>query len=151
VHRIRTEQDPAKAAAEYENEARRFFQQNEGRVGEGGLFDLVILGLGEDGHTASLFPDSPALHEKERWFVMVEHNQPPAPLKDRVTATLPLINSAHQVTFLVSGEKKAERVRQVLQAEKNRSLPAQLVQPVSGNLLWLLDRPAALKLSPEYH
>jgi 6-phosphogluconolactonase len=102
--------------------------------------------LGEDGHTASLFPGSPALQEKMRWFVMAEHRQPPPPLVDRVTATLPLINSARQITFLVSGEKKAERVREVLRVEKNRLLPAQFVQPVTGSVLWMLDKPAALKL-----
>jgi 6-phosphogluconolactonase len=150
VHRIRAEQVPVKAAVDYENEARRFFQQRKGRHSDGELFDLALLGLGEDGHTASLFPGSPALLEKERWFVMVEHDQPPEPLVDRVTATLPLINASHQVTFLVSGEKKADRVRQALVAEKNRAMPVQLVQPVSGNLLWLLDRPAALKLPPGY-
>lgn len=146
IHRIHAEGQPARAAADYEREVRHFFQQRQDRVTGTDLFDLVLLGLGEDGHVASLFPGSPALLEKEHWCVMVEHNQPPPPLVRRVTATLPLINTARQVTFLVSGEKKSERVREVIYPETNRSLPAQLVQPGSDRLLWLLDSQAALKL-----
>jgi len=146
VHRIYAEQQPAKAAADYESEVRHFFQQHKGRVTGADLFDLVLLGLGEDGHMASLFPGSSALLEKEHWFVMVEHNQPPPPLVTRVTATLPLINTARHVTFLVSGWKKSEWVREAIYPESNRSLPAQLVQPGTGRLLWLLDSQAAFRL-----
>jgi 6-phosphogluconolactonase len=110
------------------------------------LFDLALLGLGEDGHTASLFLGSPALQEKKRWFVMVEHNQPPPPLVTRITATLPLINSTEEVAFLVTGQKKSGKILEVMYPQTNRSLPAQLVQPASGRLLWFLDRGAALKL-----
>lgn len=146
IHRIRGEHQPAKAAADYEDEVRQFFQQHKGRETGVGLFDLALLGLGEDGHTASLFPGSPALQEKKRWFVMAEHNQPPPPLITRITATLPLINSTEEVAFLVTGQKKSGKVLEVMYPQTNRSLPAQLIQPASGRLLWFLDRGAALKL-----
>lgn len=141
IHRIRGEELPAKAATIYQEELEEIYPLESLPH-----FDLVLLGMGEDGHVASLFPGSPALLEKEHWFIMVEHNQPPPPLVRRVTAALPLINTARQVTFLVSGEKKSERVREVIYPETNRSLPAQLVQPGSDRLLWLLDSQAALKL-----
>jgi 6-phosphogluconolactonase len=134
---MRGENVPEQAARDYENELRGFFRQS--------TFDLILLGLGDDGHTASLFPNSPVLQENDRWVRTVEHNQPPPPLVTRLTLTLPIINSASQVTFLVSGESKSKRLQQVLanpiQAEI--TLPAQLVQPVSGNLLWLVDQAAA--------
>jgi len=151
IHRIRGEYQPAKAAEDYESEVRQFFQRHKGRETGANLFDLALLGLGEDGHTASLFPGSPALKEIKRWFVRVEHNQPPPPLVTRITATLPLINSSTEVVFMVTGKKKSGRVREVILPQANHPLPAQLVQPASGRLLWFLDQEAAVKLPSPPH
>lgn len=140
IHRIQGELPPEEAAMRYEQELRAFF-------GEIPRFDLILLGLGEDGHTASLFPTSPALHEQTRWVVDVSHAVPPPPLVPRVTLTLPVINHAREVLFLVSGSTKAERVAQILHgATTPEELPASAVQPLNGNLTWLLDQPAAALL-----
>jgi 6-phosphogluconolactonase len=140
VHRVHGELPPERAAAEYERALRLFF-------GDGGLprFDLILLGLGEDGHTASLFPGSAALDEVARWAVAVPHSSPPPPLLPRVSLTLPVLNAAAQVVFLVSGAGKAERLAQVLTGP-GESLPAGRVHPTAGGLLWLVDRAAARAL-----
>jgi 6-phosphogluconolactonase len=140
IHRVSGELPAGQAAEAYEDELRLFFPKVEFPV-----FDLILLGLGADGHTASLFPGSPAVEERRRWVAAVEHRHPPEPLVDRVTLTLPVINAARQVTFLVSGADKAESLKGILtpaagQAEPR--LPAQLVQPSDGSLLWLVDRAA---------
>lgn len=141
VHRIEGELPPEEAALRYEDELRKFFDGVP-------RFDLILLGLGEDGHTASLFPDSPALHERTRWVVAVSHTTPPPPLVPRVTLTLPVINAARQVVFLVSGAGKAKRLAEVLHVPTpSPLLPASMVRPDSGELLWLLDQPAAALLS----
>jgi 6-phosphogluconolactonase len=140
IHRMRGEHPVQQAADEYEAELRSFFPQ-----GTFPVFDLVLLGLGSDGHTASLFPGSPALKEPRRWVSPVEHRQPPLPLVDRLTLTFPVINAARQVTFLVSGAGKAERLKGILAPDDGQTgplLPAQLVQPSDGSLLWLVDRAA---------
>jgi 6-phosphogluconolactonase len=136
VHRIVGETHRERAADLYEQTLRSFFPSPTT------TFDLVWLGLGEDGHTASLFPGSPALEVADRWVAAVEHHSPPAPLVDRITLTLAAINAAEQVTFLVSGAGKAGRLKQVLQ-EAQASLPAQRVRPTHGDLLWLVDSAAA--------
>ncbi len=146
VYRVDAEHGPEQAASHYEADVRAFFSRRAVDGAEMGVFDLVLLGLGEDGHTASLFPRSPALLERQRWFAGVEHDRPPPPLVGRVTATLALINAARQVIFLVVGKNKAEIVRQVLTGDSNPPLPAQLVQPDHGYTLWLLDASAALSL-----
>lgn len=141
VHRMRGEEDPFSAAGAYEAELRTFFSGGNGRG-----FDLILLGLGEDGHTASLFPGSPALQIQDRWVVAVEHNQPPPPLVTRLSITLPVINAAAYVTYLVLGAAKSGRLAQILAAAGMTSieppLPAQLVRPTSGNLSWLVDEDA---------
>ncbi len=143
IHRIAGELPPDEAALRYENELRQFF-------GDAPRFDLILLGLGDDGHTVSLFPDSPALHERTRWVVAVPHATPPPPLAPRVTLTPVAINAARQIVFLVSGAGKAERLAEVLQPRPAaQPLPAQLIQPVNGDLLWLVDKPAATLLSTD--
>jgi len=109
-------------------------------------FDLVLLGLGEDGHTASLFPQTPALEERVR---LVIGSVAPREPRQRVTVTLPAINGAGTVVFLVSGAAKAPAVRAVLEPrdEYERRLPARLVQPTAGRLVWFLDREAAAHLA----
>ncbi len=143
IHRIQGELSPEEAAAQYEKELRDFFEETP-------RFDLILLGLGDDGHTASLFPDSPALRERTRWVAAVPHETPPPPLVPRVTLTLPVLNAARQVIFLVSGAGKAERLAEVLHAPTvSPSLPASMIQPDDGELLWLIDKPAAAHITTD--
>lgn len=138
VHRIAGELDPTQAAALYEQHLRAFFSGQP-------RFDLILLGLGNDGHTASLFPHTPALDERERW-VVADYYAPVQP-PWRVTLTPPAINAAARVVFLVSGEEKADMLRRVLEGEfKPHELPAQLIQPISGELTWLVDETAASRI-----
>ncbi len=138
VHRIRAElRDPADAAAEYEAELRRHFGLAEG---EPPRFDLALLGMGADGHTASLFPAGSALGERER-LAVAPWVEPLAVF--RVTLTPPVFNNAACVVFLVTGSEKAETVRQVLEDPGPPRYPAQLIQPLEGELFWYLDRAAA--------
>ena len=142
IHRIQAELPAEEAALAYERELRQFFGD------EIPCFDLILLGLGPDGHTASLFPGSPALRETSRWVVPVSHAAPPPPLVSRVTLTPPVLNAAAKVVFLVSGAGKAGRLVQVLRGPlQPERLPAQTVQPVTGRLLWLVDQAAAARLS----
>jgi len=142
IHRMKGEIDPAQAAAEYEQMLRQFFARRRDGVVR---FDLVLLGMGDDGHTASLFPGTPAIEENER---LVVENYVEKLEAWRLTLTAPVINAAEHVTFLVSGKSKAEMLQQVLEGpEQPYDLPAQLIQPASGHLLWLIDEPAAARLS----
>ena len=142
VFRVRTEDpDTDVAALEYENQLRRFFEL---RSGEFPRFDMILLGMGPDGHTASLFPDSKALEEQSRLVVanwVAKFNT------HRVTFTFPVINHAAEVIFLVSGPDKADMVHQVLEVKNTPPLPSQVVQPSDGKLLWMLDEGAAAKLT----
>jgi 6-phosphogluconolactonase len=139
VHRIVGElTDAAEAARAYQIELQRFFdlQYNEWPV-----FDLVLLGLGTDAHTASLFPGSVALGEREALCIA---NWVEAAAAFRITLTAPVLNAARAVVFLVSGTDKAQAVASVLQGERDPlRFPAQLIQPQAGRLVWLLDRTAA--------
>jgi 6-phosphogluconolactonase len=137
IHRIRGEIDPVQAAAEYEQVLRVFFDQ----AAKLPRFDLLLLGMGSDGHTASLFPGTDALHEKTRW---VRANYVPKLDAWRITLTVPAINAAAQVWFLVAGQSKAETLCTVLQGPRQPQIyPAQLVQPDEGELVWLVDEAAA--------
>lgn len=143
IHRIFGEISPELAADQYEQDLHTFF-------GKFPRFDLLLLGLGEDGHTASLFPSSSALNERSRWVTSVTHDAPPLPLVPRVTLTLPVLNQARQVMFLASGAGKAARLAEVLHSPEGSSLlPASLIQPKDGELIWLVDRAAAEKLGNE--
>ena len=143
VHRLRGELEPGAAARAYDRDVRDFF------CGPRPRFDLVLLGLGSDGHTASLFPSSEALKETERLAVAVQAHYHERPAQ-RVTLTLPAINSARQVLFLVAGSAKAQIVQAVLEGPGGR-FPAQQVQPTAGQITWLLDAEAGrlLQRSPE--
>jgi 6-phosphogluconolactonase len=138
VHPLACLASPETAALNYAAVLREFF-------GEGPpSFDLILLGLGENGHTASLFPGDAALNERERWTA-------PVYVADqdlhRVTLTAPLLNQAAVVAFLVAGAAKAGVLREVLQKPRDpRRLPAQLINPTKGELYWLLDREAAAQL-----
>lgn len=142
IHRIRAENpDAGKAAEDYEQELRGFFKLETEQLP---LFDCVFLGMGPDGHTASLFPGTKALHERER---LVVSNWVDKFQSYRITMTTPVLNNADIVIFLVSGEEKAEPLRVVLEGEKQTDLfPSQLIEPTHGKLLWLVDQAAARQL-----
>jgi 6-phosphogluconolactonase len=147
IHRILGELPVEEAAQKYEDVLRHFFGS-----GSPPRFNLVLLGLGSDGHTASLFPGTPAVKEKKSWVAGVRHDVPPPPLVDRVTLTLPVLNAAAYVLFLVSGKEKAERLAQVLYGPiQPNLLPAQAVKPVNGTVTWLADQAAAAKLPPQHY
>ena len=146
VHRIRGEDIPVEAAAAYEREVRALLQTPSGppRTTPGSRLDLVLLGLGNDGHTASLFPGGASLHADTQW-VVAEYVQ--AVSMWRVTLTALVINAAAEITFVVSGDTKAAIVRKVLEGpERPYELPAQLIAPTTGRVIWLLDAPAATDL-----
>ncbi|HHL40280.1 MAG TPA: 6-phosphogluconolactonase [Deltaproteobacteria bacterium] len=143
VHRIRGELDPGEAARLYEAEIVRVLGGGEGGPGVPPL-DLVLLGLGADGHTLSLFPGSQALCERRR---LVVENYVEGLGAWRVTMTPRLVNGAGRVVFLVTGSAKAGIVREMLEGDGAGRLPAGLIAPLSGPPLWLLDREAAGLLS----
>jgi 6-phosphogluconolactonase len=170
IHRMRGERQPQAAAAEYEKELQKFFGFNPGGLPR---FDLILLGIGEDGHTASLFPGSDALAPS---FILprltgeergggVAHDRPSRSHRDRVetetvrlviapfieklksfrlTLTLPVLNNAANVWFLVAGGSKAGAVKQAF--SDSSDLPAAKVQPVNGKLIWFITRDAALEI-----
>ena len=137
--------DAAAAAADYETQLRKFFGLRSGnQPGEFPRFDLILLGIGPDGHTASLFPDSLALDEQSRLVVanwVAKFNT------HRITFTFPVLNRAAEVMFMASGADKADMLRQVLEGKNTPPLPSQRVQPSDGELLWMLDEAAAAKLT----
>ena len=138
VHRMRGEATPQDAAEEYEKELRQLFQPSEP------VLDLVLLGIGEDGHTASLFPGTDALREERR---LVVANRVAQINTHRITFTLPLINMANAIAFLVSGAPKAQALRQVVEPGSNEDpLPAGLVRPGTGSVHWFLDNDASSRL-----
>jgi 6-phosphogluconolactonase len=144
VHRMRGEDEPAEAARAYERELAALAELERPRV-DLPVFDLVHLGLGKDGHTASLFPHGDALEVEDRLAV---NSQAPDG-SQRITITFPVINAARHVWFIVIGEEKAGMVAEVLEGLRvPKAVPAQAVAPVHGKLLWLLDEAAASELSP---
>lgn len=138
VHRMQGELTPRKASQAYETEIRELFYE----IDVSG-FDLILLGLGEDGHTASLFPGTDALNVQGRW-VAANHVEKLGTW--RLTLTLPAINAANDVTFVVAGERKRDILQRMLVPESDAStLPAQRVQPRDGRLVWMVDRAALNK------
>jgi len=142
THRMIGEIEPGRAATAYEAELQRFFGLTEGVLPR---FDLIFLGLGEDGHTASLFPGSAALDEGKHLVATTYVEK----LKThRLTLTLPVINAAAQVTFLVAGQSKSAVVKEILGTESRRSTyPAARVSPANGRLTWLIAADAVAGLS----
>lgn len=142
VHRIHGEEEPAVAALLYEERLRREFR-TAGRP----AFDLVLLGMGDNGHTASLFPGTAALRERER-LAVAQYVEVMGTW--RVTFTAPLINAARHVAFLVQGPGKADMLWNVLRGPYQPDVwPAQFVQPAPGRLHWLVDADAAAKVQAE--
>lgn len=139
IHRLRGEIDAAEAAHLYETELRSFFAGAEWP-----RLDLILLGMGDDGHTASLFPGTAALQETRAWVVAnwVEKFN-----TFRVTLTAPAINHAAHIAFLITGAGKAKRLVEIMRgAREPERLPAQLINPVAGSLEWILDQAAAALL-----
>ncbi|MBN2713934.1 MAG: 6-phosphogluconolactonase [Planctomycetes bacterium] len=169
VHRIHGEaQDPAEAASDYESTIHHTFasiwemqfriqsvlepegssHQLKPDPDEWERFDLILLGMGTDGHTASLFPGSSALDEKIKWVVATEQ---PETGEKRITMTLPCLNRARMVVFTICGEEKAEMVRRLIEpACGEEPIPASLVCPENGEIIYVLDRAASSKLAMSY-
>lgn len=136
IHRIKGELPPEQAAADYQETLKDFFPSDIPR------FDLILLGMGSDGHTASLFPQTKAL-KKEAPEQLVLANFVPALSSWRVTFTPRLINAAANIFFLVAGQEKKHRVNQVLTGRyQPQVLPAQIIKPTQGTLTWFLDQEA---------
>lgn len=135
IHRFLTEKgEPKIVAEEMERGIREVFQLKEDEFSR---FDLIFLGMGNDGHTASLFPETKALKEDKR---IVVENYVPKFETFRLTFTFPTINNARNIIFLISGQEKAETLKEVLHGEfQPEKLPSQAVKPVNGNLLFLTD------------
>lgn len=134
--------DPSAAAQVYEQTLRKFFASASGEFPR---FDLILLGMGPDGHTASLFPETAVLQEKSR---LVVDNWVEKLGASRITLTLPVLNAARCVLFLVSGTDKAAALHEVLEGNApSEKYPARLVQPSDGKLIWFVDRAAASELA----
>lgn len=148
IHRMAGEApDPERAAAGYERELRETLSVTPGSLPH---LDLVLLGLGDDGHTASLFPGADALRETDRLVVAVPASEPSMqpPVVERITLTPPAINAAWDALFLVAGEEKAPAVAATLEGPRApREWPAQAIDPVEGSVTWLLDGAAASGLA----
>lgn len=142
IHRMNGVGDAIANARLYEDEMRTFFNNAAWP-----RFDLILLGMGDDGHTASLFPGTEVLTEREAWVA--------GPWVDklgayRITLTAPAINNAAQIVFLITGENKAARLAEVLKGEHDpMRLPAQLIKPLDGSLHWLVDRAASARLGSQ--
>jgi 6-phosphogluconolactonase len=139
IHRIIGEAGPERAARLYEEDLRSFFG-----LALFPVFDLILLGVGEDGHTASLFPGAPALRERTRLATAVVVG--PQNLS-RVSLTLPVINHASQVLILAAGRAKAAIVHEILEGRNPKQYPAGMVKPVGGGVTWMIDQEAASLLS----
>jgi 6-phosphogluconolactonase len=135
VHRIKGEKDPVTEAERYTEEIKSNAKFKNGLP----RFDLVMLGLGEDGHTASIFPNQMSLINSEKICEVAVH---PSSGQKRVTLTGRVINNASVITFLVTGDSKKEILKKVL-VDKNKTLPAEFIQPVSGELNFYVDEAAA--------
>lgn len=139
VHIMRTDIEPELAAEKYEKILHQYFDNTPNS------FDLVLLGMGDDGHTLSLFPGSPIIEEHEHWVNSVYNEQQKM---YRVTLMPVIVNKASNIAFMVDGAKKANVLQQVIEGPyMPRELPAQIIKPVKGQLSWFLDKAAAKELN----
>ncbi|KAL5987895.1 hypothetical protein ACLOJK_035651 [Asimina triloba] len=149
VYSINDNVSAEEAASEYEFVLRQLVRSRTVSVSENSdcpKFDLILLGMGPDGHVASLFPHHAVLNEKNEWVTFITDSPKPPP--ERITFTLPVINSASNVAIVVTGANKAEAVHLAIDddAANDCALPARMVRPTNGRLVWFLDRSAASKL-----
>jgi len=139
IHVMRTDISPAQSAIEYEKILHQYFGEN------GPSFDLVLLGMGDDGHTLSLFPGTAVVHEEKVWvtsFFLKAQDM------DRITLTRPIVNRAARIAFLTTGPKKAHALKEVLKGEYHPDLyPSQTIMPQAGELHWFVDEAAAAELT----
>lgn len=140
IHVWRTDLDPEAAAADYDRILHEYFTDSDEPT-----FDLVLLGMGDDGHTLSLFPGTDVVHEQTTWtkaYFLTQQDM------FRLTLTAPIVNRAACVLFLVAGPKKAEPLKEVLEGAYNPdTYPSQVIKPTSGDLIWLVDEKAAADLT----
>ena len=140
IHRIKGEDNP-------EKEANRYSDEIDGQLnhrGENPVFDLLILGIGDDGHTASIFPDEIELFENEKTCAVTQH---PITGQNRITITGRVLNNATRIFFLVTGENKSTRISEIMNdSEAAKLLPAYYISPKNGELIWFLDEPAASQI-----
>jgi len=138
IHVMRTDMEPAESVVEYEKVLKQYFGNSET------TFDFVLLGMGDDGHTLSLFPGTEVIHEAKHWvstFFLAAQDM------YRITLTAPIVNAAKYVAFMAVGSGKAETLKSVLEGEKNLDkFPSQIIEPVKGELHWFVDEAAAALL-----
>jgi len=140
IHPMPVALPPEQGAEQYQTELSSIFTGSGSGIPD---FDLILLGMGPDGHVASLFPEQQVLAEKQKWVAVVKGGNPNV---RRLTLTLPVLNEARRIIFLVSGKTKASIVRTVLEKDAEH-LPAAMIAPRHGTVTWLLDREAASELS----
>jgi 6-phosphogluconolactonase len=139
IHPMGSENNPAMAAENYQQALRRFSKPARAPYP---IFDLIFLGIGTDGHTASIFPGDATALKTDRWVCFVKGGNPNV---DRLTLTLPLINQAKCIIILACGQKKSDIIRTIFR-DRHAKLPIQQVTPLHGRLVWLLDQDAAARL-----
>ncbi|CAG5003043.1 6-phosphogluconolactonase [Dyadobacter sp. CECT 9275] len=138
IHVMKTDVDPQDSVASYEKTLKTYFGET------GNTFDLVLLGMGDDGHTLSLFPGTEVVHESKAW---VHAFFLPAQDMYRITLTAPVVNRASAVVFAAAGQGKADTLKNVLEGERNIDVfPSQIIDPINGSLHWFVDQAAAEKL-----
>jgi 6-phosphogluconolactonase len=143
IYVMRTDIPPQESAAEYEQILRKYFPRGDQHVPTR-TFDLVLLGMGEDGHTLSLFPGTQVIHEEDAWTKAFFLN---AQDMYRITLTKSVVNNSSKIAFLTTGENKADALHEVLEGKYNPDLyPSQVIKPLNGELHWFVDSDAALEL-----
>ncbi len=136
IHKIRTDISPEESTRQYEKILHRYFDEKQP------TFDLVLLGLGDDGHTLSLFPGSEILQDKQSWVKAIHTKEK----GERITLMPAVVNKASAIVFLITGEKKASVLKEIMGDQNEQNYPAQLIQPLNGELHWFLDEAAATYL-----
>ncbi len=140
VHKIWTDVTPEASAKQYENILHKYFDDKQT------TFDLVLLGMGDDGHTLSLFPGNAILNDKNSWASAVSSKEK----GERITLMPAVVNKSAAIAFLVTGESKAKILKEVLENSTSHNYPAQLIQPANGELYWFIDEAAATLGTPKF-